>query len=237
MELLIAPPGVAFAASIGSGARPPHDVGEARSRKPPPGEKGILTPMSLRPELSGFSLEALKSQLGTGDEEMVSAVREELRVMVDFDDPQEFDRAVRVIERAVFDGIPFEGLDVEGEPHVVAAIALAHHGQDHLPTESNVWKMEALEELSRTLEGTLPPEAAANLGHLLDGRPIFGRGIETDWNYYAFLTAGEVRALRKGLEDARTETPDPTEDGFLSDLLAWLGEIADNGMDLWFHAA
>lgn len=193
--------------------------------------------MSLRPEMSGFSLSALRSQLGTGDEEMVSAVREELRAMVDFDDPLEFDRAVRVIERAVFDGIPFEDLDVEGEPHVVAAIALAHHGQDHLPTDSNVWKMEAIEELSRTLEGSLPEGAAESLGALLDGRPLFGRAIETDWNYYAFLSIDEVRALRKGLEDARAETPDPTEDGFLSDLLAWLGEIADRGMDLWFHAA
>ena len=187
--------------------------------------------------MSGFSLSTLKAQLGTGDEEVLTAVREELREFVEFDDPQEFDRAVRVIERAVLGGLPFDGLDMEGEPHVVAAIALAFHGQDHLPTESNVWKMEAFEDLARSLEGSLPDDASEYFRYLLDGRPLFGQGIETEWNYYAYLTVDELRTFRKGLEDARAETPDPTDDGFMSDFLAWLGEIADSGMDLWFHAA
>ena len=192
--------------------------------------------MSLRPEISGFSLAAMQALFGSEDEDSVSAVREELREIVEFDDPQELDRAVQVVERALHRGVPFPDLEVEGEPHAVAAIALAMHGQNPLVTGSNVWMMDAFEEFAKVTEGSLSDEAAASFRYLLDGRPLFGQRIETEWNLYAWLTLEEVNALRRGLEGVREETPDPTDDGFLGDLLEWVGEISDSGMDLWFHA-
>lgn len=193
--------------------------------------------MSLRPELSGFDRKRLLGLCGTGDRAAAEALARELAQMVTFDDPGDLERSKNVIRRAVMEGIPFPDLETEGEPHVFAAIALANHDQRHRETGSSEWKMAAFDELGATIRGRIAPDAERLFSLFLEGRPLFGRRIETPWSYYAYFSLPEVKSLLATLEGyARTHGDDPTADGFLTELRSWMEEISHAGLDLWFYA-
>ena len=117
--------------------------------------------MSTRIELSGFSLEKLKSLSGSRDKAAVAELLTEGRA----------DRAeVRaVLERAIEEGFPFSDLDEESNSHKSAASILAGFRQKHLGTDSNLWSASALMEIDAQTD----ERAAALLDYLILGRPLF----------------------------------------------------------------
>lgn len=192
--------------------------------------------MSLRPEISGFSLARLRALAGSRDAALLANLESRLAEGFESDDPDDERRIRRILEQAVMKGIPFPLLRTEEENHIHAVQLLATEGQEHLPTGSNVWKMEIFEELLEGVEGRLLPETVRLLRFFVDGRPLLGRKIVTSWNYYAYLQSQEVQALHASLAEFLKDSSDPTGEGFLEEFQTWLEAIREEGRDLWFIA-
>jgi hypothetical protein len=198
--------------------------------------------MSLRPEISGFSLETLRSLFGCRDRGRLKALHAECDEGLggDASDPGEnrsgAEKVKRIIERVVMKGAPFPDLDAEDETHVVAMILLAAHHQETLPTESNIWKAPILDDLWDAIGEELPAKVAPLYRGFQNGRPLLGKKIESSWSYYSCLTRQEVALLHQSLETIRRTHPDPTKNGFLKELTGWLRDIDRGARDLWFQA-
>ena len=195
--------------------------------------------MSLRPVVSGFDLDAMLGLLGSGDEGRLARLTDEFDARVAFPDPAQAALARDALRRAVFEGARWPDLEVEGEPHVSAAVVLAHHGQAHLPTGSDVWKMPAFWDFIKAHHDRLPPEPRKYLFMFGRGRPLFGRRIDTPWSYYGFLTLPQTRALLASLTDLRASDPSLQGPqflgGFLDEFVSWLSSVSSAEKDLWFH--
>lgn len=89
----------------------------------------------------------------------------------------------------------------ERDEQVVLVAALAHAcGVD---TESAMihwgdWKIGAYEDYFDAVKSLLPPASVKCFEIVRSGRPLFGNGMETEWSYYSYLTADEVRSLSGG---------------------------------------
>ena len=195
--------------------------------------------MSLRPEISGFSLDAMFGPIGTKDEDVLARILQALDDSVRSRDPGLIERARDVLRRAIFEEVPWPDLEVEGEAHVMAAIVLARYGQTHLSTGSNVWKMPAFWSFIKGYHTRLEGDARKALFVFGRGRAIFGRRIETPWSYYGFLSLPQVQTLHAGLAKMRDDDPGLCGDGFmggfLDELIGWLAAVESSHQDLWFH--
>ena len=194
--------------------------------------------MSLRPEISGFSLTQLRALAGSRDPQHVSRMLSRLKDLIETDDPEgEKTRIRAILDQALRKGIPIPGLQVETDDHVLAVQLMATENQDHFPTESNIWKMPIFDDLVEGLEGRIPAESLQLLRYFVEGRPLLGRRIESSWSYYAYLALGEVNALRANLADFLEKNADPTGEAFLEEFLRWLDEIRGQNRDLWLFTA
>ena len=197
--------------------------------------------MSLRPEISGFSLQKMFDVLGCKDEEVLRRVTDEFDSKVTFRNPSLKAEAHNVLRRAIFDydGNRWPDLEVEGEPHVFAAIVLAAHGQELLKTESNHWKMPGIWDFIEQNYPQFSGEGRKYLKVFVEGRGIFGRKIKTYWSYYSFLQRSELDAALRTLTQFRDADParqgGQFHYGMLGRLLEWLTAIRSKQMDLWFY--
>lgn len=204
--------------------------------------------MSLRPEISGFSLAQMQSHFSSHNRAVLAYLDERLAQSLEAvadEGPQAVAEYQRTFEtaaqRAVNQVVPFRELEVEGQAYVDLAIELSRYQQEHLPTDSNQWKMFVFEDFLAECGDDLSPEARALVGYFTTGRALFGHRIETGWSYYGYLTLEEVRLLATELEKlTRADESVGSEqflDGFVGEFHRWLRTIADRGLDLWFYTA
>jgi len=117
---------------------------------------------------------------------------------------------------------------------------LAHHGQTHLGTNSNHWKMQAFWNFLKEHQANVPKDGGKYLSVFSRGRGILKGPIKSSWSYYGFLWHKELKALRAALVQFRDADPRradrriSSEFCFLGELLDWLTTIEGNGKDLWF---
>ena len=193
--------------------------------------------MSLRPEISGFSLEKLRSLRGKGDSQLIVKAMKSFQRAVELEDPSDVAAVRRIVEQIVMEGEQYSTLEAENEIHVFAALALAKCGQRHSAIGSGIWKVGAFDNLIKVLEGRLSPEVLGLLGYLSNGRALWGKKIQSTWSYYAFLESSEVNRLLKELQAIQKKTADPTKDNFLEELVEWLEMISSEKKDLWMFAS
>jgi len=193
--------------------------------------------MSLRPEISGFSLKELFSLQGDKGRDALPELQAKLR----FNDPARTQKAYAILLRAIDESDRWADLEVETELHVLVARVLAHHGQTHLGLNCNHWKMQAFWRFHKDHRANIPKEGGKYLWLFSRGRGIFtGRPIKSSWSFYGFLWHNEVKALRDALVQFRDADPRRAdhrigaEFNFLGELLEWLTAIEDAGKDLWF---
>jgi hypothetical protein len=194
--------------------------------------------MSLRPEISGFSLDAMYALLGRGDDALASQLIEEFDSRVRFQDPALRERAHAILRRVVHEPPRWADLEVEGDAHVFAALTLAKHGQTHLETGSNFWKMSAFWDFIRQNHEHVPKPGKRYLSTFTKGRGIFARNIETQWSFYGYLARPELQDLLAAMREFQTEPAHRGPDfmyGFADELVEWLEMIESNGKDLWFY--
>jgi len=198
--------------------------------------------ISVRVSICGFSLEKLRSYLGSKDLDLLGrlslffAERES-----ELDAPNPITKlATAILDRALSQGTPFPDLVAEGDQHVLAAIALAQHDQDVTPTNSESWQASAFWDLAEQLGAEFEPEPRRLLGYFCDGRPLFGKLIDTERIYYGYLSLDEVKILKSELTDLEEHIKD-WEDlatlEFVRDLSGWLGSIVEAEQDLWFYVS
>ncbi|NOX55666.1 MAG: hypothetical protein GXP27_14750 [Planctomycetes bacterium] len=192
--------------------------------------------MALRPEIRGFDMQRMLSLLGSKDERLLDELTRLFDEMVRFDDERLREESLAVLRRAVYEGGRWSDLDEEGEVHVMAAIVLAHHGQQMVTTESNRWTMPAFWKYIEAVHEYVPEGVARNsLLRFGVGRPLFGRRISVEWSYYGFLRLAEVGELLEALRRLPDGVvPEPGREFHVS-LLGWLETIQQADRDLWFH--
>lgn|GEM_PF-1526821 len=208
----------------------------------PPGHLGRLTlrretSMSLRPEISGFSLDTMFALLGCGDDALASQLVEEFDASVSFQDPTLRDRAHAILRRAVHERPRWADLDVEDELHVFAALTLAKHGQTHLQTGSHVWKMPTFWDFILQNHEQIPKPGRKYLSTFTKGRGVFARNIKTEWSFYGYLARPELQELLAATREFQAEPAHRGPEfmhGFADELVEWLGMIESNEKDLWF---
>jgi hypothetical protein len=103
--------------------------------------------------------------LGCGDERVVERFSPELG-----------EEARDIAARAILTGVPFVGLEAEGNPHVEAAVALARIDQTLDGVGSNFWNMQPIRDLARVLPALARDSLPLRV--FLEGRPIFGKQIK-----------------------------------------------------------
>ncbi len=195
---------------------------------------------ALQPTIVGFSLAKLRSLLGSND---LDTAEHLVNVLSSHDEqsdqlPATLEEAARVLRKAISEGVPFPGLISEAEPHVMAAAVLAQCNQDLTCTDSTAWQAGALWALSTDLGEELEPEARQLLAYFCDGRPLFGKAIETERSYYGWLSNREVVTLHReliALEEHVRDWEDAATLDFLHDLIGWLNSIVEVEQDLWFY--
>lgn len=204
--------------------------------------------MSRRLNLHGFSLPQMRRLCGSRDEAAVRQLRD--RIAADFGHLPGGQRGqlAGVIERAVFEGVPFPDLPAETSLHALAAGLLAAHGQEWLTTGASVYRASALEEgLWGRYRQHASPEARAFLRGLVEGIPLFGRQPPSDGSAYAAVGLDRLRAVQPHLRDlaeliayrvGRKRSPTEEQQAgavFAAEFCGWVDEVIAAGRDLWFQ--
>ncbi len=208
--------------------------------------------MSLRAYITSFDLQKMQSLLGSRKESTVQTAAKILREEFDLDALDEDEAAeyaerieaiLAICRRAVDEGVPFPDLKEENEDHVTAAETLAVVGQKHGYTSFEDWKVtQAFYPLLHDYSAALSPRGRELLTFLDEGRPLFGRKLETGWSYYAYLTADEVKELHAALVALQESHPELKGEeylgGFVESLVEALAGISRKrkARDLWLEA-
>lgn len=201
--------------------------------------------MSLRPNVSGFSLNIMLDFFGSGDRTVAKKLIEHYREFWEVDGETDDDddakasdeRSLKFIKAAVQGKIDTRTIKVEDESVIRALIAMANFEQEHTLTDSCDWKYQACADYLEELFAITPEGYSESAWDrvcdeliFLTGRPIFGLEFETDWVYYGYLTKKEVKHLLKAFDSVPSMTQD--EAGFGKELKSWLSDIAAKDQDL-----
>lgn len=193
--------------------------------------------MSLRPEISGFSLATLRSFVGSGDPSVAERAAEHTRDM--YNDADEIVDHVRAIVLGTTGPV-----EIEDQSFIYAVVALAHFDQEHLETNSNLYKSvfsDWVLELDREPDNEAGGEWERTVELLewaLLARPLFGTEQDSDWTTYGYLTNEEVRRLLayRARFPQLVESADEDHTEFAEDFFGWLEKIRDAGLDYFFYA-
>jgi hypothetical protein len=211
--------------------------------------------MSLRPEICGFDLAQMRSLFCSKNQKFIAAVQKEFDHQV-ARNPTGFDSVSQTafheaLGRAIHQGVPFQELEAEKEPHVHLAVLLAQHQQHLLGTDANAWNWSGFSDF-------LDVNGSCRwFDYLLFGRPLFGKQIDA-YGVYGYLSREEVHQLREWLQELHEEQDEPDEqderwgglsdeikaqlnaisgnaerDQLLGDLCRWCDEIAAADKDLF----
>lgn len=201
--------------------------------------------MSLRMQITGFSHSQMVSCLGSKDSGLKKYFAAEFQHQYlnggeSLENENTLKRAVNVIELAIDQGIASDNLEVEDDVCCYVMNLLAHYNQTHVLTDSSDWKMQVLWDFQEQYSSQLSPAMNTILHHLIDGRPVLGKRMQTSWSYYAYLLNGEVRELTGEVSNIqRRFCHDPSYSKyseFINEFEGWLLTILEEQNDLWFWA-
>ena len=181
--------------------------------------------MSLRPEISGFSLDAMFGPIGTKDEDVLARILRPFDESVRSRNPGLLEKSREVLRRAIFEEVPWPDLDVEGEAHVMAAIVLARYGQ----TTDQPARMcgrcphsgASSRNITRDSRGT-PGSAVRLRPRPRDLRAAHRHALELLWLPLASRRSGRCTPALAGLQD---DDPSLRGDSFMGGFLdeLWAG--------------
>jgi len=201
--------------------------------------------MSRRLNLLGFSLSKMKSLCGSKDEAALAQLC--ARLSRDFSDldTEDSTKIREILEKAIWEGIPFRDLEEENWRHVDAASRLARFEQDWLQTDASHYYATALVEGLRKSCRLGSPEAQAFVRSVCAGLPLFWRRLAEDV-CYGMVPRARLRFFLPHLSDladvlehrVNRKKSATNEDlagaKFAREFCGWLTEIATADRDLWF---
>lgn len=213
--------------------------------------------MSIRPEISGFSLPKLIALSGCKDAAVAHAL--EVEESEKFGNPE----VSGVIRRYIMEGSPFPDVFVESYIHVCAAQLLAGFDQRHAATDSNFFALQDLLEMPTKRRTQANPEVNALFTFLAEGRPLFGQRSNGDTIYYSYLTHAELGQLLQYVKQPKVKSTKLWDPEYMDNLLSrghisqweydqerrgladtammtfekafamWCKDFYDTGQDLW----
>lgn len=196
--------------------------------------------MSRRMNMSGYSMARMRSLFRSGDHEAVERVAAGLVAEHPDWSSEVRERARGIVERAIMDGVPFPGLELEDHLHFAAACEFVADGQEHLYTVASTYGADALERglwpKARKYGG---PEVRAFIRGMVTGVPLFGQSLPEEEEVYAAVSLAKLRAFRPGLVDLRDQLvyrhgSEDQSARFSVEFCGWIDEIIDAGLDLWY---
>jgi len=157
---------------------------------------------------------------------------------------------VSIIRRCIEEGAPFPDLDVEGDSHIQAAQTIAEAQPGFAWSRHFGYNCSAVRDAVREFQGKVPRRAHELLKFLQKGRPLFGRAMNGDSQFYSYLTVNEIAELRQALQpfflpapgsDAWEDFPWEVTDGididFMNEFAPTLEEAHAGGSDIWIFAS
>lgn len=193
--------------------------------------------MSLRPSIYAADIAKFRASIAGERAPLVPSVEHWLRKRGLKATAAQVHRDMDQLVAGVWAGKP------ERDEQVLLVAALAHAcGVD---AESAMihwgnWKIGAYEDYFDAVKSLLPPASVKCFEFVRTGRPLFGSGMDTEWSYYSYLTAEEVRSLLADLAAAHALSPELDAadciHGFPTEFRGWIKQIEDRGADLWLFA-
>jgi hypothetical protein len=198
--------------------------------------------VSMRPTIYGFKLESIKKLFGSDDNVAFEKINKSYRQAVseiycdELDELSQFSqKGEAIIRRAIMEGVPFAELDNEDDIHVLVADAIAHSAELKSPGNTTDWNMQAFRDLRCDLVDEIESDMISLLGIFEEGRPFFGKKINSTWSYYGYLTAKEARKLYIVLDELNDSDVSDNLGEFLFTLTDWLDGISSQNLDLYFY--
>lgn len=185
--------------------------------------------MSLRPNFAGLQLARLRSLIGCKDPGTRDALVATYDRLVEPYDPAERTSAHAWIDRIVSGELAAAPPAIEPEALQYVVIALAQHEQELVPSTSLYWEAFMGELYQRPAGASAAERQLAR--YFFQGRPLFGDAIQTSWSYYAWLPHDQLAQLDWLVHHERYRALYDHEEAH-----AWLAEIIERGLDLFFYA-
>jgi len=193
--------------------------------------------MSLRPSIYAADIAGFRALLAKKPSTLTQAVELWYREREFDETPKEIEQAIDRLVSGAYSNQP------ESEEQIYLVAALAHAaGLDSESAEIHWgnWKIGAYDDYFTALTPLLPDASLRYTQWLLHGRPLFGSRIITEWAYYSFLMADELRQLTADLAKAHTRVPELDSPncihGFPTEFRGWLRQVQDRDADLWLFA-
>jgi hypothetical protein len=199
--------------------------------------------MSYRINLYGYDCDRMRRLFGSKDAAAIARLDDLVESNANYQrDSASRSECKKIIARAVNEGVPFSDLVDETHVHTSAAQLLAADGQQWLFTNC-AYRWESVQILKRIAWKYASEDVRAFITALNSGSPMFGQRFATvDAPYYASLSLTKVAGFCQGLLELRDKLSlhiardDELEwvNGFLSDLIGDLAQIASAKMDCWY---
>ncbi len=184
--------------------------------------------MSLRPAIYAADLARFRARIVGERESLVQSIETWVRERGLRTSAANICRDMEQLLAGAWAGKP------ERDEQVLLVGAVAHAcGVDAEPAAIHWggWKIGTYESYFDAVGPLLPPTSVACFEFVRSGRPLFGNGKATEWSYYSYLTAAEVRTLCADLAAAHARSPELDAKDYilrLPDTLPLLDE-ADRG--------
>lgn len=192
--------------------------------------------MSIRINLSMFSLTKLQSLFGSGNEAAAKLFCEKLWYLEDSGDLQPKDNraAQQALKKALFEGTPITRVVTEGYGHVELAKLMAEY-QQHPRVLDCDFKYFAVESFWQEFRGIAQEPGRSLFDVFLKGRPLFGKKISPKLEVrYGYLTKKEVNSVTTSLQLLTQKLPDNQDVSEIAGgYLECLRRVCSGKRDLW----
>jgi hypothetical protein len=184
----------------------------------------------------------MRSLLGSKNDEAIARLCERVDRKYHYRDPESRNACKQILARAINDGIPFPELVDETHLHTWAARFLAEDGQQFLYTGCD-YHWDSVRAFKRTAWKYARPDVRAFITALNSGSAMFGqRFADVGSPYYASLALAKITGFHEGLVELQESMPSKGADEreadgfnqFLNNLIGYIGQIKDAGMDCWY---
>jgi hypothetical protein len=201
--------------------------------------------MSLRMNISGFNYSQMAGYFGSRNDDLKKQLAKDFQQFTE--EPKEnneatdtLEQAVNIIELAVDNKVPLDTIKEENDSCCYVVNLFAHHGQEHILTDSCDWKMKVLWDMQEVYSGRLTARMDKFLRYFIDGRPIFGKKIQTSWSYYAYFLNSEAKELAEELKLFKRQFQNDKAfskfNEFVDEFEGWISAILEKQKDMWFWA-
>lgn len=161
----------------------------------------LITAMSIRCNISGFSYPQMRKLFGSKDEAVLSTMLTSLKSKQYLRSEQQLG-IESILRRVITEGVPFPDVTVESLDQFNAESMLAHFQQKHLYLPVGMYRIEAIDEFPKKWLKYASPPTLAFFKALKEGTPLFGTHFQSGyWTRYTIISVERLTTLLPGITE------------------------------------